>query len=343
MKKSMKLVALVLVVALAMFTFAACSTTQPGTAESASESAVAATSAAETAAAATAAEAAVDTANLKFAISLPTLDNPYFVQVQSGFEAKCKELGVEVVANACDYDSAKQFSQFENYIEMGVNGIASCPVDQVSLQEITAQAQAAGIKVVGEAQAIDNADGNVIVDDYGYGVINGENAAKWINEKLDGKAKVALITLDFVEAVKLRGDGMADTITKLCPDSEIVARQPAETMEEAMAAVETILQANPDVKVIACVNDQMAIGAAEAVANMGLATDDFYVGGADNTDEVLSKMADPASVIRVTTDIGPVKAGEDCAQMLYDMIVNGTAGETVYFEFTPNWQADLAA
>ena len=118
--------------------------------------------------------------------------------------------------------------------------------------------------MVSEAQKIDNASGRIIVDDYGYGVVNGTNAAKWINNKLGGKAEVLLITLDHVEAVKLEGNGMEDTIKKMCPNSVIVARQYAESMEKAMNIADTVLTAHPKVRVIACVNDQLALGALAA-------------------------------------------------------------------------------
>ena len=331
MRTGKKVFAIVMALAMIVLLFAACSTDAKPSGTT-SEPAPAQTSAEDSNAA---------TGDMKFALAVPTLDNPYFVQVQQGFEQKCAELGVETVINASDYDSAVQYSQFENYVQMGVSGVACCPVDQTSLTDIVLEGQAKGMKFVGEAQAIDAADGNIVVDDYGYGVNNGEQAAKWINEKLGGKAKVVLITLDHQDQVKLRGDGMEDTINELCPDSEVVYRQKAESIEEAMNVAETALQAHPDVKVIACVNDQMAIGANEAVQNMGLAADDFYIGGGDWTDEVKSKMKDPGSCIRQSTDIGPAQAGIDCAQMLWDMLVNGKEGSTMFFTFTPHWQEDL--
>jgi len=331
MKKSKKTLAIVFALALVVLMLAGC-TSDAGNSD-ASAPAPAAASSGDSGGAAS--------GDMKFALAVPTLDNPYFIQVQQGFEQRCKELGVETVINAADYDSAVQYSQFENYVQMGVAGVACCPVDQTSLADIILEGQAKGMKFVGEAQAIDAADGNIVVDDYGYGVNNGEQAAKWINEVLGGKAKVVLITLDHQEQVKLRGDGMEDTIKKLCPDSEIVFRQKSESIEEAMNVAETALQAHPDVKVIACVNDQMAIGANEAVQNMGLAADDFYIGGGDWTDEVQSKMKEPGSCIRQSTDIGPVQAGIDCAQMLWDMLVEGLPGATTFFTFTPHWQADL--
>ncbi len=160
---------------------------------------------------------------LTLAWSPATLDNPYFITVTKGFKDYCEENGYEALVADPAYDAAEQYSQFENWIAKGVDGISACPVDTKSLEAITAQAQEAGIIVVGQAQGIANADANIIVDDYGYGVVNGENAAKWINEKLGGEAEVLILGLDHVEAVILRGNGMEDKISELT-NAKIVAK-----------------------------------------------------------------------------------------------------------------------
>jgi ribose transport system substrate-binding protein len=275
---------------------------------------------------------------LKFGFSVATLDNPYFIEVAAGFRDQCKKLGVEAIVTDGKYDAAAQNDQFENFIAMGCQAMGACPVDQRGLQAVTQKAKDKGIIVISEAQKIDNAHGHVIVDDYGYGVVNGTNAAKWINNKLGGKAEVLLITLDHVEAVKLRGDGMADTIKKLCPNAKIVARQYAESMETAMNIADTVLTANPKVRVIACVNDQLALGALAAIQSKGIKDPNFYIGGADATAEAEAKMKLPGSYFRVTVDIGPRQAGIDVAQMMYDYVTKGPKNETKYFKFTSHWQ-----
>ena len=136
-----------------------------------------------------AADGAAADDKLVFAWSPATLDNPYFITVTEGFEARCKELGVEPLVADPAYDAEKQYGQFENWIAMGVDAISACPVDTRSLEEVTAKAQEAGIIVVGEAQGIANADANVIVDDYEYGVANGEACSKMDQRKARRRSK----------------------------------------------------------------------------------------------------------------------------------------------------------
>ncbi len=333
MKKSLKVFAVMLVVMMLAVAFAACTPKEEGSADT-SQSVAPATSDA-----ATTSQAAEE--KLQFAWSPATLDNPYFITVTKGFQDRCAELGIDGLVADPAYDAATQYSQFETWIGMGVDAISACPVDTKSLEEVTTRAQEAGIVVVGEAQGIANADANVIVDDYGYGVVNGEAAAKWINEKLGGEANVLLLCLDHVEAVILRGNGMNDKITELT-NATIVARQSAQTIEEAMNVTETMLQAHPEINVISCVNDQLALGAWQAVQNMGIKNENFYIGGADYTDEAIAAMNTEGSYFRVSTDIQPLKTGADIVDVMLDYVKTGPKDQsTLYFDMVPHWQDAL--
>jgi ABC-type sugar transport system substrate-binding protein len=276
---------------------------------------------------------------LKFAFSVMIMDNPYFIAVKKGFEDRCKELGIQSVVNDAKYDAATQFSQVENYTAMGVDAIVVAPVDARGITTVVDKAKAKKIVVISEAQGFDNADANVIVNDYDYGVAGGKNAAKWINEKLGGKAEVAIVAQDNVEAVIKRGNGIEDTIKKLCPNAKIVARQTGDTPELAMKIAETVMQAHPNVKVWQCVNDSGALGVYQAIKAMGKNSADFYVGGADATAEALAKMKETGSIYRATVDIDPYGTGKKCVDVMLDYVRHGVKHETFYFEMKPVWQS----
>ena len=293
---------------------------------------MAATGAAMTAAAGDAPE------KLTFAYTCATTDNEYFAQVADGCKQFCDEHGIDFIYEGADYDAAKQYEQFENYIAKGVNAIISCPVDQASLQDVVELAHEKGIVVIGQAQAIDNADGNSVVDDYEYGVNLGNAACQWIEKYYpDEEVEACLLTLDHQDQVKLRGDGMEETINAL-PNAKVVFRQKEESSEEGMSVIETALTANPNIKVIACVNDQMAIGAWQAVEAAGIADERFYIGGGDYTSAIVPYLEDPDCAVRCSIGIGPVESGIDCASMAYDILTGAGEGKTLYFSFAPTWQ-----
>lgn len=278
-------------------------------------------------------------------MSIPQLANPYFVSVMNGVQARCDELGWELTVVDAGYDVAKQVSDFENFGNQGVDAVIACPIDSNALVQVVDQLQEKGIMVVSFAQIIDNANAIHTLDEYTYGVAIGENAAKWINEKLDGKAQVLIISQDNVEAVVQRGNGIQDTIEKLCPDAEIVARQAGDNPEKGMEITENIMQQYPDVKVITGNNDAGPLGAYEAVLGMGKASDDFYIGGGDATPEAIEKMKEPNSIYRATVDLAPYVTGMNTVDSVLDMITNGIPDEApvTYFPMDPVWQEDALA
>lgn len=276
-------------------------------------------------------------------MSIPQLANPYFVSVMNGVQAKCDELGYKLTVVDAGYDVAKQVSDFENFGNQGVDCVIACPIDSNALIPVVDQLKEKGIIVISFAQIIDNANAIFTLDEYTYGVAIGENAAKWINEKLGGKAQVLIISQDNVEAVVARGNGIQDTIEKLCPDAEIVARQAGDNPTKGMEITENIMQQYPDVKVITGNNDSGPLGAYEAVIGMGKASEDFYIGGGDATPEAIAKMQEENSIYRATVDIGPYDTGVDCVTMLADFLANGVPEEAPvsYFRLSPVWQEDV--
>ncbi len=336
MKRNVRILALMVALLLVLGMVAACTPAQtPPAAEAPATEAPAAE------APATEAPAEGEKTVKKIGYSIMNIDNPYFISVKKGVEDRCKELGIEVIVSDAGYDAATQYSHFENFISMGVDGIIADPIDQKSLTDIVEQAKAAGIPVVGEAQPIDNASANCIVNEYDYGYLNGTQAAKWINEKLGGKGKVVIISQDNVEAVIQRGNGLQDAILKLAPESEIVARQAGDTPEMGMKIAESVLQSRPDVNVIVGVNDSGALGAYEAVKNMGIDTTNFLVGGADFTAEAQAKIKEEGSFYRYTIDIQPYETGKKCVDLILEVLKNGEKTQPDYFTMEAKWQGEF--
>lgn len=278
-------------------------------------------------------------------MSIPQLANPYFVSVMNGVQDKCDELGFTLTVVDAGYDVAKQVSDFENFGNQGVDAVIACPIDSNALIPVVEQLHEKGVMVISFAQIIEDADAVFTLDEYTYGVAIGENASKWINEKLGGKAQVLIISQDNVEAVVRRGDGIEDTIKKLCPDAEIVARQAGDNPEKGMEITENILQQYPDVKVITGNNDAGPLGAYEAVIGMGKASEDFYIGGGDATPEAIEKMKEEGSIYRATVDLGPYDTGLGCVESVAEFLKNGIPDEAPvnYFRMDPVWQEDVLA
>ena len=174
-------------------------------------------------------------------------------------------------------DATTQVTAIENLITQGVDCIVICPVDTVAPETAVAEAQAAGIPVISWSEHIEGSNAWVAVNNYDYGFENGKIAGQWILDNLDSQedAKVMYVYVQESEQLIERGNGMKDGVASLAPDAETVAIQSGNTTEAGMEAVETTLAKYPDLNVIVCSNDSVALGAYEAMIAAGKGEDNI--------------------------------------------------------------------
>ena len=99
-----------------------------------------------------------------------------------------------------------------------------------------------------------------------------EAAARYIKEKLGGKAKIAILAYksQVPEQSNARTDGFKDALKDL-PGVEIVAEQDAWLAEMATKKAGDILTAHPDLDMIWAANEGGTVGSVLAVKNAGKA------------------------------------------------------------------------
>jgi ribose transport system substrate-binding protein len=129
-----------------------------------------------------------------------------------------------------------------------------------------------------------------------------------------------------IQVLLERGKGIVDGIKAGAPKARIVAQSAAINPTEGQSRTETILQANPDVKVIACIGGGGAIGANEAVKASGKLTDTFGIFAADATPEELAAISNnEACRMSVLITGGPDKIAAE----IYGWVRKLVAGERV--------------
>lgn len=221
-----------------------------------------------------------DPKDLKIGLSLSTLNNPFFVSVKDGAEKLAKEKGAKIIISDARDDAATQSNNMSDLIQQGVDIILVNPVDSNAIATSVSAANEAGIPVI----ALDrNSEGgkllSLVASD---NVKGGEMAAEYIIEKVGKGANVAQLEgVPGASATNERGKGFKNLADK---DLKIVSSQSAEfDRAKGLTVMENILQANPDIKAVFCQNDEMALGAIEAISNIGK-KDSIVVVGFDGTD-----------------------------------------------------------
>ncbi len=228
---------------------------------------------------------------IKIGYLVPTLENPFFVNMTNGAKSKSNSK-LEVLVQASP-DELKQNQIIENYITQGVDAICVVPINSETIIPAIIKANKAGIPVINVDNKINmesaNKQGAKIAFYIGSDNFDGGKlAGQFIIERLKGKGKVAILegVAGNDAAIKRKGGFMkAISDTK---DIQVVASQAADwNRQKANDIFQAILTANPDLKAVFACNDEMALGAIAAMKNKGIDLNTIVVVGFDAVDEAI--------------------------------------------------------
>jgi putative xylitol transport system substrate-binding protein len=186
------------------------------------------------------------------------------------------------------YDALVQQEQFETMITQGFDAIIFVPIDIDAGATAVQAASEAGIPVFGSNTRV-NSDlltGYVGSDD----VQSGYMEAKIVLDAIGCTGNVVIIEGPIGQSAqisRLEGNQMA---LAECPDVTVLEQQTANwSRAEAQTLMENWLTAHPgEIGGVIGQNDEMALGAIEAIKAAGLSVDDFAIAGIDGITDALS-------------------------------------------------------
>lgn len=219
--------------------------------------------------------------DIKIGVSLSTLNNPFFVSIREGVEEVAKNENVETVITDAQNDSSTQNNQVEDLITQGVDLIVINPVDSTAISTSVQKANEANIPVICVDRKSD--EGELVSFIASNNVEGGKLAGEYILEKVGENAEVIQLEgIPGASSTRERGEGFTEaTDGKI----NLLASQTANfDRAEGMTVMENLLQAHPDVKAVFCQNDEMALGASEAIKASGK---DVTIVGFDGNDDAL--------------------------------------------------------
>ncbi|MDE1241137.1 ribose ABC transporter substrate-binding protein RbsB [Vibrio aestuarianus] len=214
------------------------------------------------------------------AIVLSTLNNPFFVTMKDGAEAKAKELGYELIVLDSQNDPSKELSNVEDLTVRGVKAILINPTDSDAVSNAIRMANRAKVPVLTLDRGASR--GDVVSHIASDNVVGGEMAGHFIMEKVGEKAKVIQLEgIAGTSAARERGEGFMNAVNG--SEMQLLASQPADfDRTNGLNVMENLLAANPDVQAVFAQNDEMALGALRAVQASGK---DVMIVGFDGTDD----------------------------------------------------------
>lgn len=207
-------------------------------------------------------------------LALSTQSNPFFVQVREGAETEAAALGVTLrVQDAAD-DPANQFNQLDNAMAAGSEVVIVNPTDSDAVAPAVKALNRADIPVI--AVDRDSSGGTLASFVASDNVAGGRQAADALAAAVGGKGEILILQgIAGSSASRERGEGFRAGL-QAYPGIHVVATQTAQfDRTQGLNVATNLLQAHPNVVGIFAENDEMALGALEA---LGTRTDVAVVG-----------------------------------------------------------------
>ena len=261
-------------------------------------------------------------------LAMNTQTNPFFVTVKEGVQKACDERGIELIVTDAQDDPAIQQKDVENLITKKPDAIIIDTCDSDAIVSSVEACNEAGIPVFTMDR---EANGGEVISHIGYDAIkSGKLAGQFLVDSLGGKGKIVeLQGVMGTNVAQNRSEGF-NSVIKENPDMEIVACQVADfDRAKAMSVMENILQANPEIDGLYAANDEMLIGALEAIEGAGR-TADIVKCGCDALDETMDANRDGS--VEATIAEPPFFLGKAILETAYNYLEGEEVEEIVILD-----------
>jgi galactofuranose transport system substrate-binding protein len=182
-----------------------------------------------------------------------------------------KAAGIDLKFSDAQQKQENQIRAIRSYIQQKVDVIAFSPVVETGWDTVLLEAKRANIPVILTDRAVDSDDTSLYETFLGSDFIEeGKKAGKWLVENTQGPVNVVELqgTTGAAPAID-RKEGFAAEIASR-PDIKVVASQTGDfTRAGGKQVMEAFLNSTPDIDVVYAHNDDMGLGAIEAIKAAG--------------------------------------------------------------------------
>jgi inositol transport system substrate-binding protein len=234
-------------------------------------------------------------------VSMALFDDNFLTVLRNGMIDYAGTLdGVTLQVEDAQNDVGKQLNQIENFIASGVDAIIVNPVDTSATQAMTDAAQAAGVPLVfvnREPINVDTLPDNqafVASNEKDSGTLEAQEICRLLKEKGKGDGANIIVIMGELsnQAAVQRTADVHDVIaTPDCSFMKIVEEQTGNwSRTQGQDLMTNWLSAGVEFDAVVSNNDEMAIGAIQALKAAGISMEDMLVGGVDATQDALAAM-----------------------------------------------------
>ncbi|MGD0185670.1 MAG: sugar ABC transporter substrate-binding protein [Roseiarcus sp.] len=284
----------------------------------------------------------------KIGVSMDKFDDNFLTVLRNGMSDYAKtQPGVSMQIEDAKDDVSKQLSQVQNFIANKVDAIIVNPVDTSATAAITKAAAEAGVPLVyvnrepADVDALGPKAAFVASNEKESGTLETQQICKLLGGK--GDILVMEGELSNQAAVQRTKDIHEVIATPACSGMKIIAEQTASwDRTKAQNLMTNWLSKGLKYDAVVSNNDEMAIGALQAMKAAGVDTKAAIVGGVDATQDALASMK--AGDLKVTVFQDAAGQGKGAVDAALKLAAGGTVEKKVYIPFqlvTPDNMANF--
>ena len=252
-------------------------------------------------------------------ISLPEAQNPFYVALGRSAVAQFKERGIDATLLSANADVNEQINNINDLVASKVDAILLSPLDTEGPASAVINASKAGIPVFMVARTLDKRFGNIWKTFVGihFDAI-GKAKGDWL-VKNSKPGKVAMLLGPAGALVMVEQEKFFRSAIEPAGYKVVFAQNSTQTRENGLKLAEDALVANPDLVAIYASNDDLALGASQAVKSAGKSAQVAVI-GLNGSPPALAAVHKGEMAATVLLD--PVGWGRTAANTVADFLQN---------------------
>ena len=247
-----------------------------------------------------------------------SMENPYYETLEASIREAIEESGSTLISRDPKGDSTAQIQQIRDMIADGIQAIFLCPVDWEKIAPALTELKEADIEIINldtQVQDREEVDAYVGSDNINAGVICGE---KLIEAAPDG-GQVVILECTTQNSIIDRINGFEETIAG--KGFEVVERsETGGKKDEAKTQMAQILKEQDHITAVMCGNDQIALGALEAIEEAGRS--EMMIYSVDGSPKLKQELAKDGSLVVGIAAQSPINIGKSAVTVALQ-IMNG--------------------
>lgn len=226
-------------------------------------------------------------------------DAEIFAVWSDAMESAAEARELEYTTASADFDPATNVEQIDSFVDRGVAAMLVPELDAASQRPAVLDAMEQGVAVF--TVVFGPSTSQMVTDQYASGEVAANAMVDYINESLDGQAEILMFNLDDREGLRPRYQAVRDVVEAAGADINIAVDQlgSPQTSEYGFEVMNTVLQSNPEVKVVIG-EDAHVLGALAALEAAGVDQEPgWFLVGIGGEQAALEEVRDDTSPFRL--------------------------------------------